>query len=66
MSFYVNTEQEAKLKARAHGLILKTKKAMYASIRDTIKEEMTPAYESKIGDTVTVIQYIQGLDYQFY
>ncbi|XP_063064201.1 nuclear GTPase SLIP-GC-like isoform X2 [Engraulis encrasicolus] len=63
-------KEEAKLKARAHGLILKTKKAMYASIRDTIKEEMTPAYEradEKIGTrsmlrkTSVLVEHVESL-----
>ncbi|KAL2103971.1 hypothetical protein ACEWY4_000839 [Coilia grayii] len=36
--------KEAKLKEKAHKDILKTKKDMYASIEDTVKEEMIPGY----------------------
>ncbi|XP_063064204.1 nuclear GTPase SLIP-GC-like [Engraulis encrasicolus] len=36
--------EEAKLKGDAHKDIMKTKKAMYAVIRDTIKEKMTAGY----------------------
>ncbi|XP_063054473.1 nuclear GTPase SLIP-GC-like, partial [Engraulis encrasicolus] len=37
--------KEAKLKEKAHTDIMDTKKAMYASIRETIKQQMTPGYE---------------------
>ncbi|KAL2103970.1 hypothetical protein ACEWY4_000838 [Coilia grayii] len=44
--------KEAKLKEKAHEDIVKTKKDMYSSIEDTVREEMTPGYikaDEKIG-----------------
>ena len=39
--------QEDKLKRMRYGEIAQQKKEIYASITDTIKEEMVPGYNSK-------------------
>ncbi|XP_063050254.1 nuclear GTPase SLIP-GC-like [Engraulis encrasicolus] len=61
-------KEETKLKEKARGFILKTKKDMYASIENTIKNEMIPAYEeahakigtrSMIGKTRVLLEYVE-------
>ena len=50
--------QEAKLKRMRYGEIAQQKMEIYASITDTIKEEMGPGYNSKTAELWLIPQIL--------